>query len=378
MQTKILKMKKVKAIISGGGTGGHIFPALAIANALKLRFPDIDILFVGAKNRMEMKRVPEAGFNIVGIKISGLQRKLTFKNILKNLTFPYKVLKSLMDAKRILKNFNPDVVVGVGGYASGPTLKMAASLNIPTLIQEQNSFPGITNKLLSQKVKTICVAYQGMEKFFPKDKIVYTGNPVRSDILQMPSKSIDAYNYFNIDPNKKTIAVIGGSLGSLTINRSMLGSLQFFKEADVQVIWQTGDQFYNRIFDKSIELKEVGIKVMPFVKRMDYLYSVADLVISRAGALSISEICGLSKPSILIPSPNVSEDHQTKNAKVLSDANAAILITDKDAPAILGKEALLLIKDENRLNTLGENAGKLSKLNSDELIVDEIVKLIKF
>lgn len=371
-------MKKVKAIISGGGTGGHIFPALAIANALKLRFPDIDILFVGAKNRMEMKRVPEAGFNIVGIKISGLQRKLTFKNILKNLTFPYKVLKSLMDAKRILKNFNPDVVVGVGGYASGPTLKMAASLNIPTLIQEQNSFPGITNKLLSQKVKTICVAYQGMEKFFPKDKIVYTGNPVRSDILQMPSKSIDAYNYFNIDPNKKTIAVIGGSLGSLTINRSMLGSLQFFKEADVQVIWQTGDQFYNRIFDKSIELKEVGIKVMPFVKRMDYLYSVADLVISRAGALSISEICGLSKPSILIPSPNVSEDHQTKNAKVLSDANAAILITDKDAPAILGKEALLLIKDENRLNTLGENAGKLSKLNSDELIVDEIVKLIKF
>ena len=371
-------MRKIKVIISGGGTGGHIFPALAIANALKRRFPDIDILFVGAKKRMEMKRVPDAGYKIVGIEISGLQRKITVKNILKNLVFPFKVLKSLKVAKRIIKNFNPDVAIGVGGYASGPTLKMAASLNIPTLIQEQNSYPGITNKMLAKKAKTICVAYNDMDRFFDKEKIVFTGNPVRSDILSIAPKKEEAFKFFNLNPNKKTIAVIGGSLGSLTINRSMQGSLQHFMDSDVQMIWQTGEQFYRKIFERGNELIENGIKIVPFVKRMDYLYSIADLVISRAGALSISELCCLSKPSILIPSPNVSEDHQTKNAQVLVDAGAAIMISDKDAPAILGREALLLINDEARLKLLSENAKKLSAINADELIVDEIVKLIPF
>ncbi len=371
-------MKKIKIIISGGGTGGHIFPALAIANAIKRRFPNADILFVGAKNRMEMKRVPEAGYPIVGIQISGLQRKLTIKNIFKNLLFPFKVLNSLRVAKQIVKNFNPDVVVGVGGYASGPTLKMASALKIPTVIQEQNSYPGITNKLLAKKANKICVAYPNMDHFFEKDKIVITGNPVRADIISYKPKNEDAYKFFNLDSAKKTIAVIGGSLGSYTINKSMQGSLQYFKDADIQVVWQTGDRFYNSISDQVVGLKSDGILVVPFVKRMDCLYSVADLVISRAGALSISELCGLKKPTILIPSPNVSEDHQTKNAKVLSDANAAILIKDKDAPAILGKEALALVQDSQRLQELSENIARFATPNADELIVDEIVKLIKF
>jgi len=371
-------MKKIKIIISGGGTGGHIFPALAIANALKRRFPDVDILFVGANKRMEMKRVPEAGFRIVGINISGLQRKLTLRNIYRNLLFPFKVLRSLSVAKKIVKNFNPDVVIGVGGYASGPTLKMAASLGIPTLIQEQNSYPGITNKMLANKVKTICVAYPNMNKFFDSEKIVLTGNPVRSDILNTTEKLNEAYAYFNIDQSKKTIAVIGGSLGSLTINKSMQASIQFFKDADVQVIWQTGDRFYNQMFEQVSDLKTKGIKIMPFVKRMDYLYSVADLVISRAGALSISELCCLGKACILIPSPNVSEDHQTKNAKVLSNANAAVLITDKEAPSILGKRALELIGDDAKLSQLSQNMRTFATPKADELIVDEIVKLIHF
>lgn len=371
-------MKKIRIIISGGGTGGHIFPALAIANALKRRFPDIDILFVGAKHRMEMKRVPEAGYRIVGINVTGLQRKLTLKNIYKNLIFPFKVLKSLRTAKSIVKNFNPDVVIGVGGYASGPTLKMAASLGIPTVIQEQNSYPGITNKMLAAKAKRICVAYPNMDRFFDAGKIVLTGNPIRSDIMQMKPKMAEAYEYFNLDPKKKIIAVIGGSLGSLTINQSMQGSLTIFKEADVQVIWQTGDRFYNKIFEHVRELSDAGIKAMPFVKRMDYLYSVADLVISRAGALSISELCGLHKPCILIPSPNVSEDHQTKNAKVLVNADAAVMISDKEAPAVLGRVALDLIKDKERLETLSNNISRFATPDADELIVDEIVKLIHF
>jgi UDP-N-acetylglucosamine--N-acetylmuramyl-(pentapeptide) pyrophosphoryl-undecaprenol N-acetylglucosamine transferase len=371
-------MKKIRIIISGGGTGGHIFPALAIANALKRRFPDIDILFVGAKGRMEMKRVPEAGYRIVGLKISGLHRKITIKNILKNLLFPIKVINGLMAAKKIVKDFSPDVVIGVGGYASGPTLKMAASIGVPTVIQEQNSYPGITNKMLAKKAKKICVAYPEMNKFFSEDKIVLTGNPVRADILAMSPKNPEAFAFFNIDPNKKTIAVIGGSLGSYTINKSMQATLQLFKEADVQVIWQTGDRFYNQIFEQISDLGHSGIKVMPFVKRMDYLYSVADLVISRAGALSISELCCLHKPSILIPSPNVSEDHQTKNAKVLSNASAAILITDAEAPAILGREALKLVMDTEKLAQLAENIAHFSAANADELIVDEIVKLIRF
>ncbi len=370
-------MKKIKVIISGGGTGGHVFPALAIANAIKRRFSDAEILFVGAKNRMEMKRVPEAGYKIVGIKISGLQRKLTVKNILKNLLFPFKVINSLLVARKIVKKFNPNVVVGVGGYASGPTLKMASTLGIPTLIQEQNSYPGITNKMLAKKANTICVAYPNMEQFFDKEKIVITGNPIRNEIISFEPKSVAAFNYFNLNPFKKTIAVIGGSLGSYTINKSMQGSLTDFKNADIQVVWQTGDRFYNHLADEVVELKKVGILVVPFVKRMDYLYSIADLVVSRAGALSISEVCCLKKPTILIPSPNVSEDHQTKNAKVLSDANAAVFIKDKDAPDILGKTAIDLIHDGEKLQILSSNIARFATPDADELIVDQIMKLIQ-
>lgn len=370
-------MDKLKVIISGGGTGGHIFPALAIANAVKRRFPDVEILFVGANNRMEMKRVPEAGYKIIGIDISGFQRKLTLRNILKNLVFPFKVVKSLFDARRIVQKFNPDVVVGVGGYASGPTLKMAASLGVPTVIQEQNSFPGITNKMLAKKAKTICVAYPGMDKFFDKNKIVVTGNPVRADILSAPVRSKEAYAYFGLDANKKTIVVIGGSLGSLTMNVSIQNSITAFKNAGVQVVWQTGESYYRHISDQCKEFMAMGINVMPFVSRMDYLYSIADLVISRAGALSISELCCLSKPSILIPSPNVSEDHQTKNATVLVEAGAAVMITDKDAPQCLGKIAIELIGSQDRLRSLSQNAFNLAKRDADELIVDEIVKLIE-
>jgi UDP-N-acetylglucosamine--N-acetylmuramyl-(pentapeptide) pyrophosphoryl-undecaprenol N-acetylglucosamine transferase len=294
------------------------------------------------------------------------------------LLLPFKVLSSLRAARKIVKDFKPDVVVGVGGYASGPTLKMAASLGVPTLIQEQNSYPGITNKMLAGKAKKICVAYPNMNRFFDAKKIILTGNPIRADIVKAQPNIAEAYEYFNLSPDKKIIAVIGGSLGSLTINQSMQGSLTFFKDADVQVIWQTGDRFYNRIFTNIRELSNRGIKVMPFVKRMDYLYSIADLVISRAGALSISELCSLHKPSILIPSPNVSEDHQTKNAKVLVDANAAVMVSDKEAPAVLGRMAIDLVQDKAKLKMLSDNISQFATLNADELIVDEIVKLIHF
>ncbi len=368
---------RIKVIISGGGTGGHIFPAIAIANAIKKRFNDAEILFVGANGRMEMKRVPDACYKIVGLNISGLQRKITLKNILKNLIFPYKVLKSLYDAKKIVKEFKPDIAIGVGGYASGPTIRMAASLNIPTLIQEQNSYPGITNKMLAAKANTICVAYDNMERFFPKNKIVKTGNPVRADILNIQPKSIEGYKFFEFNPNLKTIVVIGGSLGSKTINQSIEVSIPEFIKNNIQVIWQTGEFYYKNMINNVEYLSKKGIKVVPFINRMDYLYSIADLVVSRAGALSISEICCLGKTSILIPSPNVSEDHQTKNAMVLANSNAAVMISDNEANTKLTNIAIDLINNELKLKEIGINAKKLALFNSDELIVDEITKLLK-
>lgn len=363
-----------KMIISGGGTGGHIFPAIAIANAVKEQLPDIEILFIGANGRMEMKRVPQAGFPIEGLDIYGLQRQINLKNIIENLKLPFRLYRSMSKAKKIIKNFRPDVVVGVGGYASGPTLKVAASMGIPTLIQEQNSYPGITNKMLASKVKIICTAYDGLERFFPKEKIIKTGNPIRKDILNPVDKN-EAYTHFGLDSTKKTIAVVGGSLGSRTMNESVCQFAEELSQRQIQMIWQTGEYYYQNLDEKYKNLD--GIKVMPFVQRMDYLYEVADVVVSRAGALALSELCLVAKPCILIPSPNVSEDHQTKNASVLSNAGAAILIPDNQAKEQL-KDALLgLVEDESRCGLMKEELRKLAQPDAAKQIADEVIKLIK-
>jgi UDP-N-acetylglucosamine--N-acetylmuramyl-(pentapeptide) pyrophosphoryl-undecaprenol N-acetylglucosamine transferase len=364
---------KYKMIISGGGTGGHIFPAIAIANAVKEQLPDIDILFIGANGRMEMKRVPQAGFPIEGLDIYGLQRQINLKNIIENLKLPFRLYRSMNKAKKIIKDFRPDVVVGVGGYASGPTLKVAASMGIPTLIQEQNSYPGITNKMLAKKVNVICTAYENLERFFPKEKIIKTGNPIRKDILNPVDKN-EAYAHFELDKNKKIIAVVGGSLGSRTINESVCCFAEELSQRQIQMIWQTGEYYYQHLDEKYKNLE--GIKVMPFVQRMDYLYEVSDIVVSRAGALALSELCVVAKPCILVPSPNVSEDHQTKNASVLSNAGAAILIPDNLAKEQL-KDALLgLVDDEARQKLMKEELKKIAQPDAAKLIADEVVKLM--
>ncbi len=362
-----------KMIISGGGTGGHIFPAIAIANAVKEELSDIEILFVGANGRMEMKRVPEAGFPIEGLDIYGLQRKLNLRNILENLKLPFRLYRSSNKAKEIIKRFHPDVVVGVGGYASGPTLRVAASMGIPTLIQEQNSYPGITNKILAKKVNVICTAYDNLDRFFPAGKIIKTGNPIRKDILNSIDKK-EGYAYFQLDENKKTVAVVGGSLGSRTINESVCTFVKELSDKKVQMIWQTGEYYYQNLPDEYKRLE--GVKVMPFVQRMDYLYGIADVVVSRAGAIALSELCVVAKPCILIPSPNVSEDHQTKNAKVLSNAGAAILIPDNKAREELKDAVFELIVDEGRCTTMKENLKKMAQPNAAKQIAKEIIKLM--
>lgn len=364
---------KYKMIISGGGTGGHIFPAIAIANAVKEQLPDIDILFIGANGRMEMKRVPQAGFPIEGLDIYGLQRQINLKNSIENLKLPFRLYRSMNKAKKIIKDFRPDVVVGVGGYASGPTLKVAASMGIPTLIQEQNSYPGITNKMLAKKANVICTAYDNLERFFPKEKIIKTGNPIRKDILNPVDKN-EAYIHFELDKNKKTIAVVGGSLGSRTINESVCNFVEELSQKQIQIIWQTGEYYYQHLDEKYKNLE--GIKVMPFVQRMDYLYEISDVVVSRAGALALSELCVVAKPCILIPSPNVSEDHQTKNASVLSNAGAAMLIPDNLAKEQL-KDALSgLINDEARRELMKEELRKIAQPDAAKLIADEVIKLV--
>lgn len=362
-------MKQKKFIISGGGTGGHIYPAVAIANELKSRFPDAEFLFVGAKNRMEMEKVPQAGYKIKGLWISGLQRNLS----LQNLAFPLKLVSSLQKSQKILKDFKPDVAIGTGGYASAPLLRMASLRKIPCLIQEQNSHAGITNKWLSGKVQKICVAYDGMEKFFPSEKIKLTGNPVRQDLLEISSKKDEAIDFFNLKKDKKTLLVLGGSLGSRRMNQLIEKSLPFFEKNNIQVIWQCG-KFYEETYkNKGNET----VQVHPFLNRMDLAYAAADIIISRAGALSVSELCLVGKPVIFIPSPNVAEDHQTKNAMSISEKNAALLIRESELDISFEEKFSVLLNSEEKQNALSENIKKLAKPNATKDIVEEIEKMIE-
>jgi UDP-N-acetylglucosamine--N-acetylmuramyl-(pentapeptide) pyrophosphoryl-undecaprenol N-acetylglucosamine transferase len=362
-----------RIIISGGGTGGHIFPAIAIADALKVHEPGMEILFIGAKGRMEMEKVPAAGYPIQGLWISGLQRRVT----LKNLIFPVKVITSLVKADQILAKFKPDAVVGVGGYASGPTLRAAIRRRIPTLIQEQNSYPGITNKLLSKHVNKICVAYDGMERFFPSGKILLTGNPVRKDILFQGSRT-EALEHFHLDSKKKVVLIIGGSLGAGTINNSVLHYLdQQTGEESIQLLWQTGKHYYDLIKSNPKTLGREDVFIYSFIDRMDMAYAAADIIISRAGAIAISELCIIGKPVILIPSPNVAEDHQTKNAEALVRRTAALMLKDQDSVERLFSLVKNLAADNVMQNELSTNIKTLALPGAASLIAEETMKLIK-
>ena len=363
---------KPKFIISGGGTGGHIFPAISIANALKKRLPDCEILFVGALGRMEMERVPAAGYPIEGLPVSGFDRK----NLLRNVKVLMNLFRSLMLARRIIRRFQPDVAIGVGGYASAPTLRAASAFGIPTVIQEQNSYAGVTNKLLAKKAARICVAYEGMERFFPKDKIILTGNPVRQDLFSVAPGTKEAYDFFNLDPTKKTILVVGGSLGARTVNQSIIAGLEKLAKTDIQIIWQTGKFYIENAHAAAEPFACKNLIVIDFVSRMDLAYSIADLVISRAGASSISELCLLAKPVILVPSPNVAEDHQTQNALALVRKDAAVMIKDVDAKNQLVDKALELIANEAELKKMSGNILKLAEKDSADRIADEILNLI--
>ena len=361
--------QSVNILLSGGGTGGHIYPAIAIANELKIRIPHAKFLFVGANDRMEMEKVPQAGYEIKGLNISGIQRSLSVKN----LSFPFKLIQSLFRANKIIKKFQPNVVIGTGGFASGPTLFMANKKNIPSVIQEQNSFPGITNKLLANKVVKICVAYDGLEKYFPKEKIIKTGNPVRQDLLEISEKREEAIKFFGLDENKKTLVVMGGSLGARVINKTIEQHLKTILANEVQVIWQSGKLY----FDEYKKFNERNyVQVHSFIQKMDLLYAAADIIISRAGAGSISELCIVGKPVIFIPSPNVAEDHQTKNAMAITKNKGAIMIKEDDLD--LFQETLIdLIKNNERQNHLKVNIKKMALPNATIKIVDEIEKLIK-
>ena len=357
-------------IISGGGTGGHIFPAISIANEVKNRWPNAEILFVGAENRMEMERVPKAGYNIVGLPVMGFDRK----NLLKNFVVLKKLFTSVRKAKKIICDFHPDIAVGVGGYASGPTLKAAQKRGIPTLLQEQNSYAGVTNKMLAKKADAICVAYDGMEKFFPTDKIVKTGNPVRAKLFESNLKKEEAKKLLGFNPEKPLILVIGGSLGSKTINDAVLASVGLFEKNGISVLWQTGRSYEDMYKEKVSGAKD--IKALAFIDDMGVAYSAADLVVSRAGASTISELQLLGLPSILIPSPNVAEDHQTKNAMALIVNSAAVMIKDVDAVKDLGQTAVSLINEEGRLKEMAHNISQMGLPDSTKLIVDKIATLI--
>ena len=366
---------KKRIIISGGGTGGHIFPAVAIADGLKKRLGDPEILFIGAKGRMEMKKVPAAGYPIKGLWISGIQRRLT----LKNLSFPFKLISSLMKARKIIKKFKPDVAIGTGGYASGPMLRVASRKGIPSLIQEQNSFPGITNRILSRTVDTICVAFEGMEKHFPASRIVITGNPVRKDITELKGKKEKGLDFFGLDKDLKTILIIGGSQGARSINLAFAKQLEELLEEDVQIIWQCGTMFYDsaKAIKGSIAASKAGrVKVFDFISNMDFAYAVADMVISRAGAIAISELCIAGNPLILIPLPGAAEDHQTKNAMALQDKDAAILLRDDKLDTDLAGTLITLLKDEEKQKLMRSNIRSLAKPEATEKIVDEIIKLL--
>ena len=362
-------MNAYKIILSGGGTGGHIYPAIAIANALKARFPKSEFLFVGAKDKMEMQKVPQAGYSIIGLWISGIQRRLTFKNVL----FPVKLVMSLFRSMAILNSFKPDVVIGTGGFASGPLLQVAAMKGVPTLIQEQNSFPGITNKLLSKKVTKVCVAYEGLERFFPKEKLILTGNPVRQDVVDLEGKSAEANTFFSLDPHKKTLLVLGGSLGARRINQLVESKLDYLKNLDIQLIWQCG-KLYEA--DYSRYNSNANVQVHSFLNRMDLAYASADVIISRAGASSVSELCVVGKPVIFIPSPNVSEDHQTKNALAVSEQGAALLIREQDLESNFETQFSALISSDSTQLELSTAIQKLALKNATQSIVDEIEKLL--
>ena len=369
-------MKKLKFILSGGGTGGHIYPAVAIANELKSRFPDAEFLFVGAQDKMEMQKVPQAGYEIEGLWIAGLQRKLTLQNAM----FPFKIMYSLWQSRTIIKKFKPDVAIGTGGFASGPLLQMANILKIPTVIQEQNSYPGITNKLLSKKANTICVAYENLERFFPKDKMILTGNPVRQDLIDVKSKRAEAIQYLNLDANKKTVLVLGGSLGARRVNQLIEKELNNFLSQNVQVIWQCGKLYFEEYekynSNKLITPNSQLITVLAFIDRMDLVYAAADIVISRAGASSVSELCIVGKPVIFIPSPNVAEDHQTKNAQSIVDKKGAIMLKESELEEQFSLVFEALLKDQGKQDLLSKNIRQLALPSATKEIVDEIVKLI--
>ena len=362
-----------RVVISGGGTGGHIFPAIAIADEIKRRNPKVKILFVGATGKMEMEKVPQAGYNIEGLRIVGFQRDFSLSNFL----LPFKIIKSLWRARNLLNKFRPQLVIGVGGYASGPTLKMANWLRIPTLIQEQNSFPGKTNKILSKKAKNICVAYENMDRFFPKDKIVLTGNPVRKEFHDTKVSKEEALAFYKLENTKPVILVIGGSLGAKTLNRSIVKHIDAINEAKVQVLLQTGKHYYDSIIEETFNEDTSNIKILQFIHRMDFAYAAADIIISRAGAISVSELSMIGKPIILVPSPNVSEDHQTKNAMALVEKNAAILVKDYEARKNLVPEALELLKDKTKQQQIAKSLKQLEKPNATIEIVDVCERIVE-
>jgi UDP-N-acetylglucosamine--N-acetylmuramyl-(pentapeptide) pyrophosphoryl-undecaprenol N-acetylglucosamine transferase len=362
----------IRAIISGGGTGGHIFPAIAIARAIQARDPKAEILFVGALGKMEMEKVPQAGFKIVGLPIVGIQRKLTWKNLI----VPFKIISSLLKARKIIREFKPDIAIGVGGYASGPLLRAASAMGVKTLIQEQNSYPGITNKILSKKVDRICVAYDGLEKYFPNEKIVLTGNPVRPEVLDISTKREKALQFFNLDPAKKTILFVGGSLGARTINQSVHKWAEKLISEGNQIIWQTGKGYYETAKVYAGTSAKKDLKVFDFIREMDLAYAAADIIVSRAGAMSISELCLTGKAVVLIPSPNVSEDHQTKNAMSLVNKNAAVLLKDDAAQDDLYVCLSALLSDSEKTTILGKNIASLGKRNAGSEIASEVFNLI--
>ena len=363
--------RPIKVIISGGGTGGHIFPAVAIANALKRIAPDTEILFVGANGRMEMEKVPAAGYKILGLDIQGFQRK----SLLKNITLPYKMLKSVLKARSVIKDFKPDVAVGVGGYASGPLLYAASQMGIPYLIQEQNSFAGITNKWLGKKARLICVAFEGMEKFFPADRIMLTGNPIRKEVVNIENQRYAAAEMLSLSPRKQTILVTGGSLGAGTLNKSFLAGIDKILEADVQLIWQTGKYYYQMVKETLAGREHENIKVVEFLHKMELAYAAADVIVSRAGAGTIAELCVIGKPVILVPSPNVAEDHQTQNALALVKNGAAMMVADAAAERDLVDAALNLVGNPGKSRLLGDNIRKMALADADEIIANEVLKI---
>jgi UDP-N-acetylglucosamine--N-acetylmuramyl-(pentapeptide) pyrophosphoryl-undecaprenol N-acetylglucosamine transferase len=367
------RQKHRRVIISGGGTGGHIFPAISIANALRKMDPEMEILFVGAEGRMEMEKIPAAGYDIVGLPVAGINRK----NLHKNISVLIKLIKSLTLARRIISDYVPDVVVGVGGYASGPLLRQAGKLGIPFLIQEQNSYAGITNKLLAKRASVICVAYDGMEKYFPAEKIIKTGNPVRQNFDNLMDLRKEAFSFFNLTDNTPVVLVLGGSLGAGSINTSLSENIRSVIESGCQWIWQTGKYYYEDVNALVSVTSARNIAVHGFINRMDYAFAAADIIITRAGAGTISELCLVGKPAILVPSPNVAEDHQTKNALALSERHAAILVPDNQAVKKLVTEAVTLISDNEKRKTLSENIVKMADRDADKKIAEEVMKLIR-